>query len=383
MPIVGHYSYDLVLPTPEGTTLTLPYTTVLNDSLPICTDANFKYLPAYKIFNIVQEDLFDSGSYYNIPTQVVQRPGRFNVVSFDVDDIHLESPVSTMVAVELIDAGAFHDTAASCYEPDSAISPRLWVTFENNVSRTDFNETTITSLIANNLTSDYILDETNKISQAREFYEQVRENSAFRVLWNRIGGSTELIQTEQTASGIRISNFNTISATYPTCKQAVINPDTGTLTSTTSDVCTDKGVSSTHLNIAACMECIIGYNTEVVCSRDNFSIRPESFNVQVYDTNQSDTDQRLHILQNHTGVATPTTPREKLSSGYIYGFDINATKHYSNSATSGYTKSFGIGSEHNMSLLYEPTSALNCNDTTNKNISFKHNQWVSIYRGLT
>ena len=371
MPIIGHYSYDLVLPTPNGTSLTLPYTTILNDSLPICTDTNFKYLPAYKIFNVVQEDLFNSGGFYNIPTQVVQRPGRFDVVSFDIDDIHLESPVSTMVAVELIDAAAFHDTEASCYEPDSAISTRLWVTFENNVSRTDFDQNTITALIDNNLTSDYILNQSNQISQAREFYEQVRQNTAFRVLWNRIGVATELIQTESTASaGIRISNFSTIATTYPTCKQAVIDPDTGILTSTTSDVCTDKGASSTHLDVAACMECILGYNTEVVCSRDNFSIRPESFNVQVYDTNQSDTDQKLHILQNHTGVTTPITTREKLSSGYIYGFDINATNHYSNSATLGYTKPFGSNSEDYLSIIFEPISALTCNDTSSKTISF-------------
>jgi len=77
-------------------------------------------------------------------------------------------------AVDMINAQAFHDVNASCDEPDSAISPRVWVVL-NNTNSTPFDQATLQKAISNHMTT---------LTNSYAFYKQARRNAAFRVEYN-------------------------------------------------------------------------------------------------------------------------------------------------------------------------------------------------------
>jgi hypothetical protein len=120
------------------------------------------------------------------------------------------------------------------------------------------------------------------------------------------------------------------------------------------------------------MECLYGARTQVLCSRDNFAIRPESYTVVLKDVNQTNSAQTQLFASGYTGVVTPNTGRINVASGYDYRYDINATNHSDNNATQGYTRYFSTGgSDYNISLVWEPSvPKTGCNDTESKPQNF-------------
>lgn len=379
-PINGTFSYNLVLPLPDGTNLTIPYSSTIGGSgLPMCSSDNFSYTPQWGIFSVVDAGLYDSATnsnnttgkkYYDLTTQVVKRPGNFRVASFDAVNLDTPKPLSTMVAVELIDASQYHDVDAACREPSSAVTPRIWMAFENNVSQINFNQTTINSAIANGLVSDVITGQPVTLASAADFFKTATPDAAFRVTFNAIADQNDsLIHLQTVTHGVRIDNFSNIHTVYPHCRQYVKNPvNNSQLTNLTSVACSDNGNNSTYKDVAICMECLYGADTQVLCSRDNFAMRPESYTVSLRDINQANHAATQLFAPGHTGVISPDTGRVNVASGYDYGFDINATNHIDNISTPGYTRYFGTsGSDYNISLVWEPTSTkTGCNDTASK-----------------
>jgi hypothetical protein len=382
IPISGTFSYDLVIPLADGSSLTLPYSsTIGGNGLPMCSSDNFSYTPEWGIFSVVDAGLYDSKTnnnnttgkkYYDLTTQVAKRPGNFRVASFDAAHLDTPKPVSTMVAVELIDAAQFHDVDAACREPSSAVTPRIWTTFENNVSQVSFNAATIQNAINNGLVSDSITG-PGTLTNAADFFKVATPNAAFRVSFNTIVDQNDsLIHLQTVKNGVRIDNFSNIHQLYPHCRQFVKNPNNENMTDLTSVACSDNGNNSTYKDVATCMECLYGARTQVLCSRDNFAIRPESYTVVIKDMNQTNHAIAQVFAPGHTGVATPVTSRVDVSSGYDYRYDINATNHLDNSATLGYTRYFGTGGQdYNITLVWEPTTAkTGCNDVQSKAQSF-------------
>lgn len=378
IPIKGTFSYDLVIPLPDNTTLTLPYSSTIGGTgLQMCSSDNFSYTPEWGIFSVVDAGLYDAGGtnkYYDLTTQVTKRPANLSIASFDPIALDTPKPVTTIVAVELIDASQFHDVDAACREPSSAVSPRVWMAFENNVSQINFNATTIQDAIDGGMVSDVITGNPSNITSPAEFFKTATPNAAFRVSFNTLADQNDsLIHIEQTAHGIRIDNFSDIHQVYPHCRQYVTNPNNNNLTNQTSVACSDNGNNSTYRDVAICMECLYGARTQVLCSRDNFAIRPESYTVQLRDVNQTDHTQVQLFAPNRTGVvaANLVTDRVDMASGYDYRFDINATNHIDNQASPGYTRYFATGgSDYNITLVWEPSVAkTGCNDTADKPLS--------------
>ena len=376
IPIVGTFTYDLSIPLPDGTTLTLPYSsTVGGERLPMCSADNFSYTPEWGIFSVVDAGLYDSTTatrYYDLTTQVTKRPGNLRVASFHPAALDTPQPVSTIVAVELIDASQFHDVDAACREPSSAISPRVWIAFENNVSQVNFNAGTIQNAIASGMVSDAITGEPSVITQAAEFFKTATPNAAFRVTYNTLNDANgSLITIVPTGSGIRIDNFSDIHKIYPHCRQFV-KMSNDQMTDQTSVACANNGNSSTYKDVAICMECLYGARTEVLCSRDNFAIRPESYTVTLKDMNQTTRADLQVFAPGYTGVASPLSGRINVASGYDYRYDINATNHIDNGASPGYTRYFGTGgTDFNITLVWDPaTPKAGCNDTDDKPQSF-------------
>ncbi len=375
IPIDATFSYSLVIPLPNGTTLRMPYSsTVGGERLPMCSSENFTYTPEWGIFSMVDAGLYDSANanrYYDLTTQVVKRPGNLRIASFDPAQLDTPKPVTTIVAVELIDASQFHDVDAACREPSSAVSPRVWMAFDNNVSQVNFNATTIQNAITKGMVSDVITGDPSTITSAAEFFQTATPNAAFRVSFNTLADQNDsLIHIVQTDQGIRIDNFSNIHKVYPHCRQYVTNPQNDNMTNTTSVACSDNEDNSTYRDVAICMECLYGARTQVLCSRDNFAIRPESFTVVLKDFNQTTGTGDISF----TGITgnTVRTDREEMASGYQYRFDINATSHIDNQASAGYSRYFATGgTDYNISLIWEPTVALGgCNDTNSTRQNF-------------
>lgn len=349
--------------------VTIPYNYKLgSDKLPICANTA-NYEPAYGIFNVAESELYTgAGKYYNLRTQVAKRAGNFKVISFEPTNLNQEKTLSTIAAVELIDAGAYHDTNTSCMEPSSAITPRIWLKWDN-ASQVTFDRASIDAAIA---------DQRTSLPFARDFFKQARENAAFRVSYLTTNdGNNSLVKTSPgtPATNTKIDNFTQLVQSIGTCKQPVqINTSSANTTNQVAVACGNAGNQGINgWELRRCFECLYGYNTSYICSRDNFAIRPEALSVQMYDVNQTLTTQRA-ALPKITGIpeATVASPDMNLSAGYQYGFDINATNFYDSGAAPGYTRYFGMNdSDYNASFNWTPkVTATACNDTNNTTVRF-------------
>ncbi|WP_152183385.1 hypothetical protein [Sulfurimonas indica] len=356
--------------------VTIPYTLQLGQNMEICSTSNFKYAPAKGIFNIVHNNYYNhdtggSNEYYNLPTQVTQRVGNFKVLSMDPVNLDELKETSTIVAVEMIDASAFHDTNASCMELASSISKRVWVTFDNNTTSTQFNKAAL---------DNAILEGATKLLTSSEFYSIAKQNAAFRVSYNTTNdGNSSLIQHtyDSVNDEYMIDNFTELVQDVGTCSQAVTFP-VGASSVTTTQVAVACGNAGTYISKAqytACMECLYGINTRLVCSRDNFSIRPEAFMLNLDDQNQSAPTSQSRLTTNYSGAVGATAPVVDLAADYKYNIEINASNHINNISSLGYTRSFNTTTPNDIAeYRWEPRTSITtgaCNDDDNKSLEIR------------
>ena len=327
----------------------------LKDDIPLCTSNNFSYHPVFGIFNVLDHSLYNATGKYNLFTQVSNRKFDIDIVSNDPDDLTVEYNLSTIVGVEMIDVGGFHDTNASCMDPGSAITEKVYVTFDNNVSKVAFD------------VDQAIIDELTDLTNSDDFYKVARENVAFRISYEKTNdGNDDLVQLTKKANGdFTVDNFTQLVQDVGTCKQEVLfNKSTANMTWNVATACGNAGTSGVNpWELKQCLKCLYGVNTSFICSRDNFSIRPEALNLEIYDRNVTSGVQ--NIVPNVIG--TDAT----ISAGYAYKFDINATNHLDNNATPGYTQNFFGGTDHNITYEWEPNGRIvtGCNDITDHDIN--------------
>ena len=362
MPITVEASYNLVLDSAS-----VPYNLRLSRDIPLCDGGAYDYNPYTGVFNVVHNNYYNNATqFYNLPTQVTGRAGNFKVISTNKDDHDLLEPRSTIVAVEMIDAAAFQTTDASCREITSTITEKVWVIFDDNVSEVMFDEAGLESFLGLN----------NTITTAAEFYAQARENAAFRVSYNEIADNNGSLidHTRQPNGEYLINNFTELVQTIGACKQPVLYPlgasgNAGTATMVAQacgQASTNNSISAAHYQ--SCMECLYGYNTKFVCSRDNFAIRPEAFLIKM-------NDKTVRLADNVSGdssVDSPS-PETQIAGGYEYLLDINATNHLTNAASQGYTKTFETNSNNDLlEYKWNPNGVVSgCNDITNHQINFR------------
>jgi len=380
MPLKVQATYNLRV----NSTTTIPYTLNLGANVPMCSSTNFKYTPQKGLFNIVNNHYYpysDGNNYNNLPTVVTQRADNYTALAYDANDTTLNTldlDANVTIAVEMIDASAFHDTFASCKEASSSISERIWITFANS-STTPF---TANEIINNIITDDGTGTDPDA---AKKFYQTARENAAFRISWNTDNNDSQ-IRTIEDAPGLyhleNFSDYATDDCVAPVTTDAETSPGhyvTKTYTQV-PQACFNAGqATASSMNskeLAACMECIYGKNLHYVCSRDNFSIRPEAFLIQIDDQNQTNPTQQTDITTlSHSGSVGATPPSEiNLAADYNYNIEINATNHYTNDASYGYTKTMNITNEDTALYIWEPRSSIvsgACNDENNKSITMR------------
>lgn len=353
VPLNMYVSYDYTL---DNQTYTMP-NLKLDEHIPRCVPTPSVYNPIEWIFNVVDSGLNPGAPLegttnvkYNLPTQVAGRPVDIKVVSFDPAQLNRVKAISGMVAIELIDVGGYLDTESSCDDPNSAFTPRAWL----ELGDVDQNVTTATLAAANfntGLNAGVTLD---------SFFGQVRENVAYRVSYNLADDNGSIIFDRlDGAEGPRyhLSNF----PSYGGGVCAVDMDGNANSQDMIPQYCGDNGTSyasgMTPTEVRTCMECIYGLKTRSVCSRDNFSIKPEGFNMSISDS-----------------VGAISVPNNSnLAAGYPYSFDVNSTNHGNGSYTPGYSVWFnGANPDRNVTLSWEPNGHVvsGCNDTTSPSLDF-------------
>ncbi|MBD3806962.1 hypothetical protein, partial [Sulfuricurvum sp.] len=140
------------------------------------------------------------------------------------------------------------------------------------------------------------------------------------------------------------------------------------------------GVSGGSSTSSACFTCIKEYYGKPLCSRDNFSVRPEAFDVRIKDfPNPADLTINTDLTHDTYGYAPDTTPvggRMNLAAGYDYRYDLTATGNETNGSSAfvpvpRYTRYFnGANPDYNITMYWDsPLTASECNDVSNRNIT--------------
>lgn len=350
VPLNLYIDFDYTL---NGTTYSLTNLPFAN-TIPRCTASPSPYIPAVGIYNMVDSTLnpnvLDGASNikYNLPTQVASRPTEMKIVSFDPLNPDTVKASSGVVAVEMIDVAGYYDINASCADPRSAITKQAWVvlgnTIDENVTFANFDA----SLLETGL---------NLTVTTNEFYATARENTAFRISYN-LDDNNGSVQIEEVTTGrYKLKNFTTYAGQV--CAADIAN-GTDTVPQWCGNNGGGNGSGMTASDLSTCMKCIYGLKSVSLCSRDNFSIRPEAFNIQIKDT---------------VGGFSNVIPHEaNLAAGYNYEFDIDATNHISSNPTPGYTAIYNASSglDRNATFYWEPNGHISsgCNDTNNTNLDF-------------
>jgi len=348
-PIDANISYTLNLPLSPTQSVELNVSKAIDKDTPICGGANFNYNPQWDIFNIEDPSLSGTGKY-NLFTQVVHRPFSFDLVSYSPADFETLQTTTAFVAIEIIDAKGFQNVGSACTEPKAAISPRIW-----------------TQIIDDNKVSVDVSQAINDqlISSLDEFYGSAAESAAFRVSFLLDENGTNPIQFTDLGLGkYKMTGFPDLTG-----RECSIDPRTGNpklvkkptntqLTDQANVACGNAGTVGVDAQVLRnCLECLYSSNVAYVCSRDNFSMRPEAFNVDIFDNQQS---------SDNLAPKNPVPFTANLAAGYDYRYDINATSHTSTNAVPGYTRVYNTPSvDHNITYYWRGVST--CNDTNDKN----------------
>ncbi len=245
------------------------------------------YAPEWGIFNVIS-DVTDPNSY-SLVTQASNR-------TFDVHGIYYDSdyttpkPITSDIEVELINANFFKsDTNASCNNPDSNITVPVFTSFSNSAT---------TPAISNN--PDFAM-----------------RNSAFRI-WYLEDNESKLVKN---TCGDRINE---------SCYKTLYDTEFAAFDTLCTTACDGTKTPGT------CYRCLRKHYGKPLCSRDNFSIRPETFRIVINDNNNSsETASSFMVYQNNTAVPVD------LAADYNYSLSASATQYGSDNPAKKYIQAYG------------------------------------------
>ncbi len=330
----------------------IPYTnyTLGTSGVPICTPST-AYLPTWGLFNVVQHGQVQN----NLKTQIARKP-------FDVDVIYDQvistgvndtpsSPVNTTVQVEMIDVDSFGDINASCANPDAGVSEPIIVPITFTPNPAPAYQTLVTP-------------------QDSSYHNFALKNGAYRV-WYFTETNGTLIQ-------------NWTATTDPNSKNKTVTKIHDLFNSTSHGDCnsTKPVPNCSDPTSSDCFTCMKNNYGKPLCSRDNFSVRPEAFDIRIKDYDGAGVNSDLShdvygTAPDKNATTTPATlPRINLAAGYDYKYDINATGTEANvsglTAVPRYTRYFnGPRSDYNITMMWDsPLTNAVCNDVAGRSLSF-------------
>ena len=277
------------------------------------------YAPEWGVFNIISAK--DEPTTYNLLTEVSGRPYAVYGVFYDAD---FETPkkITTDIEVELINVNFFKsDTNASCNNPDSNITSPLFARFDNS-------------------------EFTDAISQQTQL---AMRNSAFRIWYLEDNKSALVINT----CGSRTDEL---------CYKTLYDDKFASFDTLCTTDCDGTKAPGT------CYRCLRKYYGKPLCSRDNFSIRPESYRIVISDENSSLSPVKKEVVLNSYNAYAA------IAADYNYTVDYNATQYRSESPALRYIQGFpesypaGIVEENSTSLGLTSRfpASYNCSNDSNR-----------------
>ena len=241
----------------------------------------------------------------------------------------------------------------------------MWRIFDENSTSTQFDDDAIDFAITEVVDGLGMVESLGSeplITTSSEFYKKAGKNLAFRTSYTYNAEDGSILQldtiTEDGETKYNVLNFPDM-AKLGEC----LNNITPSLTDSdrVAQWCNNAGkANASAMNrreLAICMKCIYGYQTKLTCSRDNFSIRPESFKINIKDQDQNNPSSKLDI--DHNKYAS--MPELHLAAEYNYNIEINATSHIGDNASEGYSHTY---TNEIMQYTWNPTdpSLVNCQD---------------------
>ena len=272
------------------------------------------YAPVFGQFNIVGEGA-DSDEY-NLVTQVSDRSYNVKAYGYDVDNVSTKS-FDTAIEVEIFNANFFeNDTTLSCHNPDSNVTQPIFIQFNG----------------------------TSSVDITAQQYNVAQRNAGYRVWYlTKLDGSIVEHHAIDRNDGAYFQGIYTANYSGDTLCSSACNGGSG------------------------CYTCLRKYYGKPVCSRDNFSIRPEAFSMQLNDG-------ATPITQNNTAA------QFSIAGGYNYIMAVNAVAFGSNTPAGHYVKGFGAISPYATPInpaTYDGATMMNgftgnasCNDTNSEDFSF-------------
>ncbi len=402
MDINAKIRYKLTLPGFEG-----EYEKVLTDgTVPICSNKEVKYDPIWGKFNVATKDVYkklneqatscneSTCPKFNIPTQVVNKPSHFLVTSHSKDLIEnvpyiKEKPIPTIVGVDVFNVAGFHFTKANCDNYSANISQRIWIPmFEGtkNISQVEL-EKALENM-------DKYLDTNQTVNS---FIEEASRNASFRVITNLADTNRTFLEIEPLENGKykikdyqkylnflidRVNLYNPDSIKFGEYEKLKCGGTHFNITNQDSVInfCGVAGKDSQELDYAGivkCSECLVGYSNENTCSRDNFSVRPESIYAKISDGTNS-------FEANKTGVMNDDLNKTSspIAADYDYDFEFRATAHNDTEkdrngtfilkAVKGYEGLYKKASTEDRRAFFKWSSKkapVVCNDINDKNVT--------------
>ncbi|GAB6074585.1 hypothetical protein [Nautilia lithotrophica] len=328
----GYFSFRLYKVI-NGEVIDFPVPDIALKDLPICQQ-NYVYEPEWSVFNVSDKGVYDiDPTKYNIPTQVTGRKGDFLVVSYDANHTDQEADYNYSVILEAINVGGFHDVNASCFNPNTPKFPlnnTLQVPVEFNGTKHVEKWLSINGAVKN---AAFRVKYVNW----EKFYEKLTSGCSDKSLDNTLKGIPKCLADED--------NFKEAFGDNSPCL----------------NIC----FSNTNANPDGfdCLRCVADIYGNKVCSRDNFSVRPDSYYITIVDPITG-----FSIVNN-----TISNPSVKLAAGVNYKVDINATTYNSINGVPGYVRYFNSNftNDYNVSLIWSSDKNLTvCNDITNRFLTF-------------
>ena len=314
----------------NGTTITYTDYQLGGPYVELCPPTG-NYTPTFGLFNVVQSGLTTN----NINTQISRRTFNTDVI-FDSNPQTGENDapttdITTTVLVEIIDMDSFGDINASCANPDSRLSTPIFVPI-------NFDSTT---------------GQTPIPAQIDDYYNFAVKNAAFRI-WYFEDSDGNLIQDWSASTTDGGKSLTSIADLYdetihaPLCESACL--------STTS---------------TGCFECIQVNFARPLCSRDNFSVRPESYDMHIIDRNLTVEKDLSKIYDYSPDSLNTPTDNIQIAAYYTYELDLNATGNDGIARVPGYTRNFNNANDHNSTILWNSLKGLDvCNDVSDTPLSF-------------
>lgn len=335
-------------------------------TLPRCpNDRRYGSTPA--AFNVerVDSDAYDPVSQpekrYPLYTQIAGKDFNVSVVSYRDDgseNFAIPHDTNTTVELELIDASFFENNTTTPYDQ----------TCENPESKGDgafinFGKDGIARNRVNVSIPDDIANFENNISI---------KNAAFRI-WvlatTEINGTKVIVNhdCDKDPAGPR-----------PLCFRDLYQTRIKSYDS--NNYC--RSACETSYAPDSCYDCLRIYFATPICSRDNFSIRPEAFRVTLLDNNETNNSSNVIKLTDNSSAAT--TPEQNLAAEYKYLLDINATLYNSDRRSDGYYNDHFKAADHlDSSQLGDKTKnntiaalefvgdTTNCADTDHRSLAIR------------